>query len=360
VLRSGIDMSPLELTRAGTARYVVNLLAELERIDDLEMRPFRFGGRGRLAKLARDGVWYPALLPLAAGRARLDVLHCTSIRAPLFGRVPVVVTVHDVAPLRHPEAFNSWTRHYTSATLPRIVRSAAAVITVSAFQQRELAALTGVESHVVHQGVGAPFTGDGPAAEGDYVLAVATLEPRKNFPALLEGFGLAGIDCELRVVGESGWGGVEVGGERVRWLGRVDDDELAALYRGARCLLFPSTYEGFGLPVLEAMAAGTAVVCPAGPPYDEFAGGVAVTCDPTDPGSIAAALREAVERHDELAALGRERAASFTWERTAKATADVYRAAAGLSPAGGLSRDAGASTTHASGQSPAGTVPGGE
>src|SRR5690348_145915 len=137
-------MSPLELTRAGTARYVVNLLAELQKLDDIEVRPFRFPGSGRLAKLARDAVWYPAVLPFSARRARLDVLHCTSIRAPLFGHVPVVVTVHDVAPLRHPEAFNTWTRNYTSATLPRIVRTAAAVITVSAFQRQELRAFVDV------------------------------------------------------------------------------------------------------------------------------------------------------------------------------------------------------------------------
>src|SRR3954469_5805847 len=149
-------MSPLALTRAGTARYVVNLLAELQKLDDIELRPFRFNGGGRLAKLARDTVWYPALLPFAASPADLDVPPSTTIRAPLFARVPVVVTVHDVGPLRHPEAFNAWTRRYTSATLPRILRSAAAVITVSEFQRRELRALVEVPEervHVVHQGV---------------------------------------------------------------------------------------------------------------------------------------------------------------------------------------------------------------
>jgi alpha-1,3-rhamnosyl/mannosyltransferase len=178
----------------------------------------------------------------------------------------------------------------------------------------------------IPQGVGSPFTDEGPAAEGDYVLAVATLEPRKNVPQLLEGFRRARLDgCELRVVGAAGWGDVEVGGDRVRRLGWVPDEELAALYRGARCLVYPSLYEGFGLPVLEAMAAGTSVVCPAGPPYDEIAGGIAVTCDPLDPDSIAAALEEASARRAELRVLGRERAAAFTWERTARATLDVYR-----------------------------------
>jgi glycosyltransferase involved in cell wall biosynthesis len=331
VLRSGIDVSPLALTRAGTARYVVNLLAELQKLDDLEVRPFRFDGGSRLAKLARDTVWYPALLPLSASRAGVDVLHCPSIRAPLRSRVPVVVTVHDVAPLRHPESFNPWMRRYTSATLPRIVRSAAAVITVSAFQERELRSFVDLPQgrvHVVHQGVGAPFTGDGPAADGEYVLAVATVEPRKNLPTLIEAFRRSELGCELRIAGDAGWGDVELGGERVRRLGRVSDEELAALYRGARCLVYPSAYEGFGLPVLEAMAAGTAVVCPSGAPYDEFAEGVAVTCDPADAGSIAAALRDAVERRGELGRLGRERAAAFTWERTARSTVDVYRRAA--------------------------------
>ncbi len=327
-LRGAIDVSPLALTRAGTARYVVNLLAELRRIDEVDLRELQFGGGGRLAKVLRDALWYPAVLPVAAARARLDFLHCTTLRAPLVSRVPVVVTVHDVSPLRRPDAFNPWTRRYTSLTLPRIVRAAAAVITVSAFQQRELAAVTGIEEwrvRVVPQGVGEPFTVDGPLVEGDYVLAVATLEPRKNLPLLVEGFRRSGLDCELRIAGEVGWGDVDVGGDRVRRLGRVDDDELAALYRGARCLVYPSTYEGFGLPVLEAMAAGTPVVCPAGPPYDEFADGVAVTCDPLEPDSIAGALRDAVARRSELGPRGRERAAAFTWERTARATLAVYR-----------------------------------
>jgi alpha-1,3-rhamnosyl/mannosyltransferase len=328
-LRGGIDVSPLALTRAGTARYIVNLLAELEKSDEVALRPFRFDHRGRAAKVARDAFWYPLVLPVAAMRSHVDLLHCTTIRAPLASRVPVVVTVHDVGPLRRPAAFNTWMRRYTALTLPRVVRSAAAVITVSEFQRRELGELLAAPDgcvHVIPQGVGSPFTDEGPAAEGDYVLAVATLEPRKNVPQLLEGFRRARLDgCELRVVGAAGWGDVEVGGDRVRRLGWVPDEELAALYRGARCLVYPSLYEGFGLPVLEAMAAGTSVVCPAGPPYDEIAGGIAVTCDPLDPDSIAAALEEASARRAELRVLGRERAAAFTWERTARATLDVYR-----------------------------------
>ena len=329
-LRTGIDVSPLALSRAGTARYVVNLLAALERLDVLELRRFRFGRAGRAAKVARDAVWYPVVLPLAARRERLDVLHCPTIRAPLRSAVPLVVTVHDVAPLRYPGAFNLWTRKYSAVALPRVARAAAAIVTASRFQRSEIVELLGVPAErvrVVPYGVPAAFTAEGPAAHGNYVLAVSTLEPRKNLPRLVEAFRRARLDgCELRVVGARGWGDVRVdSGERVRLLGEVSDDELAALYRGARCAAYVSLYEGFGLPVLEAMACGTAVVVPRGAPYDEFADGASVAVDARDADAIALGLEAAAGQRDALGERGRERAADFTWERTARATLGVYR-----------------------------------
>jgi alpha-1,3-rhamnosyl/mannosyltransferase len=112
------------------------------------------------------------------------------------------------------------------------------------------------------------------------------------------------------------------------WLGQVSDDELAALYRGARCLVYPSLYEGFGIPVLEAMACGTPVVTSAGGATEEVAGGAAVLVDPRDPAAIAAGIEEAAARRDELRARGLARAAEFTWERVAAATRAVYERAA--------------------------------
>jgi hypothetical protein len=134
--------------------------------------------------------------------------------------------------------------------------------------------------------------------------------------------GRAGVG--LRVVGARGWGGVEADG----WLGRVSDERLAELYRGARCLVYPSLYEGFGIPVLEAMACGTPVVTSAGGATEEVAGGAAVLVDPHDPGAVAEGIEEAVRRRDELVARGLEQARAFAWERVAAETRQVYEEAA--------------------------------
>jgi glycosyltransferase involved in cell wall biosynthesis len=121
---------------------------------------------------------------------------------------------------------------------------------------------------------------------------------------------------------------VEVGGNGVRWLGEVPDGRLAELYRGAACVAYPSLYEGFGIPVLEAMACGAPVVTSAGGATEEVAGGAAVLVDPLDPASIAAGLEEAAGRRAELASRGLARARAFSWADTAAATAEVYREAA--------------------------------
>jgi glycosyltransferase involved in cell wall biosynthesis len=331
-VKVGIDVSPLALTRAGTARYLTNLLTALESEPELEVRRYSFGGNGRVAKVTRDTAWYLGALPRRARRDRLDVLHCPGMRAPLRATVPLVVTIHDVAVLREPGSFNRWTRGYSRRTLPRVARAARKIVVGSEFSRGEVVELLGVAAEkieVVPYGVGAPFTAEGPASEGNYVLAVSTLEPRKNLRRLIDAFERAGLDDhELRIVGARGWGGVRVGGERVRWLGEVSDDELARLYRGAACAAYVSLYEGFGLPVLEAMACGAPVVCPGRPPFSEFADGVSVAVDPLDEDSIATGLAEAVRRREELAALGPARAARFGWRRAGREHVRVYSEAA--------------------------------
>jgi glycosyltransferase involved in cell wall biosynthesis len=257
------------------------------------------------------------------------VLHCPTFRAPVRSPVPLVVTFHDLAVLRWPAAFNAWTRSYSRALLPYVARAADRLIAVSEFTAQELVDLLGVPEakvRVIPNAVGDPFTSEGEAIEGDYVLAVSTLEPRKNLHRLVEGFRRAKLNgCELRIVGARGWGDVKIpGDEQVRWLGGVSDDQLARLYLGARCAANVSLYEAYGLPVLEAMACGTAVVSSDLPSVREFGRGV-ITVDPSDPDAIAAGLIEALDKREELGEEGRQAAAAYGWRRVARETVGVYR-----------------------------------
>jgi glycosyltransferase involved in cell wall biosynthesis len=256
--------------------------------------------------LAADVLWYPRL------RADADVLHCPTFRGPFRAAQPLVVTVHDLAVLRHPEWFNRWTSTYSRIAVPRVVAAAARVITVSEFTKREVMSLLRVTEErirVIPNGVEDVFTPDGPRAAGDYVLAVGTLEPRKNLARIAQA-----VEGELRVVGARGWGRVAPP-PNVIWLGHVDDDELAALYRGARCLVYASLYEGYGIPVAEALACGCPVVTSRGSAMEELGGDDAAYVDPTSIESI----RDGIARATRPAP---RRAAS--WADVARRTRAVY------------------------------------
>jgi glycosyltransferase involved in cell wall biosynthesis len=330
MLRVGLDVSPLALTKAGTARYLTSLVDGLDADPEVEVRRYELAGSGRWKKLRRDAFWYRFSLPRAARRDGVDVLHAPTMRAPFRSRVPLVVTIHDLAVLRRPETFNGWTRRYSAYALPRVSRAADAIVVGSEFSRDEVMELLDVPRdriRVIPYGVGPPFTAEGPSADGDYVLAVATLEPRKNLVRLVEGFSRARLEgLELRIVGAEGWGDVRVQGHRVHTLSGVDDEELARLYRGAAAVAYVSLYEGFGLPVLEAMASARPVVAPTGRPFSEFAEGIAFEVDPLNPDSIAHGLQQAVAAGSQ--AVGARRAADFTWDRALQSHLDLYRALA--------------------------------
>ena len=326
-MKVGYDVAPLVLDNAGTARYVRSVLNELRRRDGVDVHELTWGGSGRITAAVRDVAWYPAALPLQA--RGLDVLHCTTFRAPLRAPVPVVVTVHDLAAIRFPELFTAWTRLYARTLLARVLRSATRVLAVSEFTKRDVVELAGVPEERIDVAYNAAdpdvFTSDGPAADGEYVLAVGTLEPRKNLPRLIEATGRLGL--ELRIAGARGWGGVDAGGAHVRWLGRPDDAELATQLRGALCLAYPSLWEGFGIPVLEAMLCGCPVVTSARSAMEEVGGGAVELVEPKDVDSIASGIERALARRDELRAAGLVRARDFGWAKTADAVVASYRAA---------------------------------
>jgi glycosyltransferase involved in cell wall biosynthesis len=176
-------------------------------------------------------------------------------------------------------------------------------------------------------GVTSRFRTDGERADlgRPYLLTVATLEPRKNLETLLEAHRVLDLDLLLAVSGPPGWGPeVELEREGVRGLGYTPDDELARLYRGAEAFVFPARFEGFGIPVVEAMASGTPTVVSSHPSLDDACGDAAVRVDPDSPEAIAAGIVEALSRRDELVASGIEHAQRFTWQETGQAFLDGY------------------------------------
>jgi glycosyltransferase involved in cell wall biosynthesis len=292
----------------GVERYTREMAARLPALGDYRVvtPPHALAHRA-------GHLWEQGVLPLT----RAELIYSPANTAPISSRG--VVVIHDVAAIRHPEWYSRAYAAWHGWLLPRVARRARLVITVSEFSRREIAEVLGVDSVVVPGGVDERFR---PAAgQRDYVLTVATRIARKNLSALGEARrALAERGIELVAVG-SGRAYMQAEDESP---GRyVPDDELPALYAGARAFVLPSLYEGFGLPVLEAMASGVPVVASDRAALPETCGDAGLLVDPSDTAAladavVAAATDEAVRRP--LVEAGLARAARFTWERTARAT----------------------------------------
>ncbi len=274
-----------------------------------------------------------------------DVVHATTWAVPRT-RLPLVVTVHDLAFRRAPEHFTRRGARYFERSLARTVTEADAVIvpseaTAADCVEAGIPSTTirviphGVRTHPVSQAEVAAFRNERGLSH-PYVLWTGTREPRKNLSGLLRAYARlvpAHPEIDLVLVGPAGWGDdTEVLGlladlppERVHVLGRLPQQDLATAYAGARAFCFPSFWEGFGLPVLEAMAYGAPVVTSRATSMEEVVGDAGLLADPEDPGELSAALEAAVgPDHDTLATAGQERASQFTWEASATAHREVY------------------------------------
>ncbi len=257
---------------------------------------------------------------------------------PLGCPCPAVVTVHDLSFERDPRVMGLRDRTIFRTVVPRSARRAARVLVVSEKTRRDLIELYNIPGEkivVTPNGVDPAFTPNGPIPDGEpYALFVGALQPRKDLGTAIDALALMGDGAPRLVLVGGNKGGradaertaARVGlADRVEFRGHVPQDELAALYRGAACLVFPSRYEGFGLPVLEAMASGTPVVATTAGALPEVAGDAAILVEKQNPVALAGGIERALADRDRLREAGLARARLFTWTETARRTLQAYR-----------------------------------
>jgi glycosyltransferase involved in cell wall biosynthesis len=283
-------------------------------------------------------------LPRQLWRDRPDVLH-VQYAAPFPCPAPVVATIHDLSFIDVPQFSSATERILLRAAVGRTARLARRIVTVSEFSKRRLMAVYGLPEErvvVAPNAAGPHFKPMGPIlpmSSTPYILMVGDLQPRKNHMGAIRAFAaFARREYRLKIAGRETRFAAEIRrevaasgvGERIDFLGYVPDAELPTLYRGAHCCLYPSFYEGFGLPVLEAMACGTPVVTSRGTALEEVAGGAAILAEPGDPREIALALEAAIERRSSLSAAGMTRARMFSWAESARETVRAFHEALGV------------------------------
>ncbi|MCC7353156.1 MAG: glycosyltransferase family 4 protein [Anaerolineae bacterium] len=371
--RVGLNAHLLSLTEtyrgAGINGYIYHLLHELPAAaarlqfivylhdrrfvptpgSTLAMRRSRWATTNPWARI----LWEQSGLAWASRRERLNLLHGLAYVTPLAASCPTVVTVHDISFVRFPQAFRAANRHYLSTFTRLSVRRAARVIAVSAHTRDDLVrtwAIPPEKITVVPNGLDAAFHPEEVTAAAEFrrrrglperfILSVGTLEPRKNLARLVQAYAAAtaegGRQVKLVLAGGKGWDYQEIFSQ-VEGLGLTQDvlfpgfvpaDELPWWYRAAAVFAYPSLYEGFGLPVLEAMASGTPVMTSTASSLPEVAGDAALLVDPYDVDAMAQAILRLLNDQalrGELVARGLRRASSFSWARTATETITVYQ-----------------------------------
>ena len=346
-MKIAIDMSLTQGAPAGIGRYSTSLAKTLKAIDLNDKYYFY-----RNPLFFQRALWLQSWVPVKLVIDRIDLFHATNLIAPLFAACPVVVTIHDLSSLLYPGSHTLSHRIHMSL-IPASAKKARKIIVPSLSVKKELEEQLGVPQEkiaVIHEGVGEEFIIISDQVKlakikqkyglpDKYILYVGTLEPRKNVEKLIEGFNSARKNMEgykLIIVGKRGWQDQTIFNKvtalklenEVVFLGYVPDEDLPALYNLAQAFVYPSLYEGFGLPVLEAMACGTPVITSNLSSLPEVAGEAGILIDPMNIEAIAEALQKVIAQKGlgaDLRAKGLDRAKAFSWKVCAEKTLKVYQ-----------------------------------
>jgi len=371
-MRIGIDGLPLLRPLTGVGHYTLELAQALSSIaptDEFQLLAPGAPSPAVAEKLNKgletnlrwvqskrwrlNRYWWGAGLPLHLRRSSLDLFHGTNFEIPFWDRRPAVLTVHDLSSLLHPDKHEKRLVRRARWRLPLMVKSAAMIITPTESVKRELSTQLGIEASRVAVTPLAPRsvfkrmerektleTRRRLGVRDDFILFVGTIEPRKNLltlaRALDEILRTTPLSPQLVVAGKQGWlmndffsfikkAGL---GDHIRPTGYLNDEDLRALYSSCSVFVYPSLYEGFGLPPLEAMACGAPVISSRIPEIVEGVGNAACLVNPTNVQELAGAIVSLLtdkQARDRLSSAGLERVKDFTWERTARCTLETYR-----------------------------------
>lgn len=370
ILRIAIDASTIS-TQGGPRTYVLGLITSLLQIDRENeyvvfyndpahlgtfpgAREIVLPGKNPLLRLVREHF----LLPLRCWREKIDLLHCPKSAIPFFSPCKVVVTLHDLIPLKQPEWETFAARIYWQLQMPIAARRSDFIITISEYAYREIT----TDFDVPAEKIAVVLNGFNPgllnlrtpaetvavkkkyALPDNYILYVGTIQPRKNIVTLIEAFSLLkkerGIAEKLVIVGRKGWlyndlftRIMELGlTNEVIFTGFVPDEDVPSIYDGARVFVYLSLCEGFGIPPLEAMASGVPVIASNTSAIPEVVGDAGITLSPTAVGAVADAVWQVLsnpELASKMSEMGRDRARQFSWEKAARQTLEIYRHVAG-------------------------------
>lgn len=347
-LTIAIDASLAYGNSTGDSSYWTGLIHGLEQLESTTKYLFFYNGalpagipeNDRMRWIPLPGsnrrLWSLVQFPLAARRAGADLIHAQYNLSPLVGQRGIT-TIHDVSFFIGPEWFRARDLHILTKFIPRTVKRARAVVTVSETSKREietflpqaqgktfatpLATPTHIQPLAPDQLLRQRRRLDLPE---EFLLTIGTRWPRKNTALAIEAANAAKVS--LIVTGKAGWGGESLG-DYARAIGYVDNDMLNALYQSATLYLLPSRHEGFGLTLLEAFSSGCPVLCSKGGALPEVAGNAAVIEQTWEPGPWAASIQQLLDSSSKLDALreaGRRRAGDFSWRETARLTEEVY------------------------------------